>query len=127
VAHSLTDRQIAGALGIAVSTVGVHVHQVLRKLDLRSRWQVAGHPAFTSAGASRAAKSACVCGDHNAATFARPAPKSRKPKAALNPTCCASTPITTGASAPAQLTAEVHQRRARRSHAGRQHAHGAPL
>lgn len=30
VAHGLTDRQIAGALGIAVSTVGVHVHQVLR-------------------------------------------------------------------------------------------------
>ena len=46
VAHGLTDRQIAGALGIAVSTVGVHVHQVLRKLDLRSRWQVAGHPAL---------------------------------------------------------------------------------
>lgn len=53
-AHGLTDRQIAGALGIAVSTVGVHVHQVLRN-STSAPAGVAGHPAFTSAGASRAA------------------------------------------------------------------------
>jgi non-specific serine/threonine protein kinase len=37
----LTDRQIGEALSISVSTAGVHVHNILSKLDLRSRWQVA--------------------------------------------------------------------------------------
>ena len=35
-----TDRQIAAELDIAPRTVGVHVHHVLSKLELRSRWQV---------------------------------------------------------------------------------------
>ncbi|HET7035630.1 MAG TPA: LuxR C-terminal-related transcriptional regulator, partial [Thermomicrobiaceae bacterium] len=41
VARGLSDRQIADELSISVATVGVHVHQLLKKLDLRSRWQVA--------------------------------------------------------------------------------------
>jgi DNA-binding NarL/FixJ family response regulator len=41
-AQGYTDRQIADQLSIAVSTVGVHVHHILAKLDLRSRHQVAG-------------------------------------------------------------------------------------
>jgi non-specific serine/threonine protein kinase len=41
-AQGYTDRQIADGLSIAVSTVGVHVHHILAKLDLRSRHQVAG-------------------------------------------------------------------------------------
>jgi non-specific serine/threonine protein kinase len=40
-ARSYTDRQIATELSIALGTVGVHVHHILAKLDLRSRWQVA--------------------------------------------------------------------------------------
>ncbi|HLZ70559.1 MAG TPA: LuxR C-terminal-related transcriptional regulator [Dehalococcoidia bacterium] len=40
-AKGYSDRQIASALAIAVRTVGVHVHHILDKLDLRSRWQVA--------------------------------------------------------------------------------------
>jgi non-specific serine/threonine protein kinase len=36
-----TDRQIASELSIALGTVGVHVHNILTKLGLRSRWQVA--------------------------------------------------------------------------------------
>ena len=36
-----SDRQIAEALSISAATVGVHVHHLLRKLDLHSRWQVA--------------------------------------------------------------------------------------
>jgi non-specific serine/threonine protein kinase len=35
-----SDRQIAEALGMAPGTATVHVHHVLRKLGLRSRWQV---------------------------------------------------------------------------------------
>ncbi|MCO5176698.1 MAG: LuxR C-terminal-related transcriptional regulator [Thermomicrobiales bacterium] len=35
------DREIAEALHIATATVGVHVHRILAKLDVRSRWQVA--------------------------------------------------------------------------------------
>jgi non-specific serine/threonine protein kinase len=35
-----TDRQIAAALAITLGTAAVHVHHVLRKLGLRSRWQV---------------------------------------------------------------------------------------
>jgi len=40
-ARGLSDRQIAEALSISVGTVGVHVQNLLRKLDLHSRWQVA--------------------------------------------------------------------------------------
>jgi len=40
-AHGATDREIAETLTIAVSTVGVHVHHILGKLGLNSRWQVA--------------------------------------------------------------------------------------
>jgi DNA-binding CsgD family transcriptional regulator len=40
-AQGHSDRQISEELFIAVSTVGVHVHHILEKLDLRSRWQVA--------------------------------------------------------------------------------------
>ncbi len=40
-AQGYTDRQIADALFLAVRTVGVHVHHILRKLDLRSRVEVA--------------------------------------------------------------------------------------
>lgn len=36
-----TDRQIAEELFLAVGTVGVHVHHILQKLELRSRAQVA--------------------------------------------------------------------------------------
>ena len=36
-----SDRQIADALFIGVGTVGGHVHNILQKLDLLSRWQVA--------------------------------------------------------------------------------------
>jgi predicted ATPase/DNA-binding CsgD family transcriptional regulator/DNA-binding XRE family transcriptional regulator len=41
IAGGLTDRQIADELTITVSTVGVHVHHILAKLGLRSRWQIA--------------------------------------------------------------------------------------
>jgi non-specific serine/threonine protein kinase len=41
VAQGYTDRQIAEALTIAPSTVGTHVHHVLAKLGVNSRWQVA--------------------------------------------------------------------------------------
>jgi predicted ATPase/DNA-binding CsgD family transcriptional regulator len=41
IARGYTDREIAEALFITTGTVGVHVHNILRKLDLRSRWQVA--------------------------------------------------------------------------------------
>jgi DNA-binding NarL/FixJ family response regulator len=40
-AQASSDRQVADALGISVRTAGVHVHRVLAKLGLRSRWQVA--------------------------------------------------------------------------------------
>jgi predicted ATPase/DNA-binding CsgD family transcriptional regulator/DNA-binding XRE family transcriptional regulator len=40
-AQGYTDRQIAEALTIALSTVGSHVHHVLAKLGVHSRWQVA--------------------------------------------------------------------------------------
>jgi DNA-binding NarL/FixJ family response regulator len=39
-AAGYSDRQIASALGITPGTAAVHVHHVLRKLGLRSRWQV---------------------------------------------------------------------------------------
>ena len=35
------DRQIAAALTITIGTAGVHVHHLLAKLGLRSRWQAA--------------------------------------------------------------------------------------
>lgn len=41
-AEGYTDRQIADALYLSVRTVGVHVHNILQKLDLRSRVEVAG-------------------------------------------------------------------------------------
>jgi non-specific serine/threonine protein kinase len=41
VAHGYTDRQIAETLTIGLSTVGTHVHHVLAKLGVHSRWQVA--------------------------------------------------------------------------------------
>jgi len=41
IARGLNDRQIADALTITVSTVGAHVHRILTKLGLRSRWQIA--------------------------------------------------------------------------------------
>lgn len=40
-AQGATDREIAATLGIAVGTAGVHVHNILGKLRLNSRWQVA--------------------------------------------------------------------------------------
>jgi non-specific serine/threonine protein kinase len=36
-----TDRQIAERLTIAVGTAGIHVHHILEKLGLHSRWQIA--------------------------------------------------------------------------------------
>jgi non-specific serine/threonine protein kinase len=39
-AAGYSDRQIATALGITPGTATVHVHHVLRKLGIRSRWQV---------------------------------------------------------------------------------------
>jgi predicted ATPase/DNA-binding NarL/FixJ family response regulator/transcriptional regulator with XRE-family HTH domain len=50
-ARGYADRQIAAALAIAVSTAGVHVHHILNKLNLRSRWQVAGWMAEHDASA----------------------------------------------------------------------------
>jgi len=41
-ANGRTNRQIAEELVITVGTAGVHVEHILRKLDLRSRHQVAG-------------------------------------------------------------------------------------
>jgi non-specific serine/threonine protein kinase len=41
-AEGHTDRQIADVLFLSVRTVGVHVHHILRKLELQSRVQVAG-------------------------------------------------------------------------------------
>ena len=41
VARGQTDREIAATLSISPVTVGVHVHNILAKLDLRSRHQVA--------------------------------------------------------------------------------------
>lgn len=40
-ARGYSDRQVADALSISVSTAGVHVHHILEKLGLRSRHQVA--------------------------------------------------------------------------------------
>jgi non-specific serine/threonine protein kinase len=40
-AQGYSDRRIAEALTIALSTVGSHVHHVLAKLGVHSRWQVA--------------------------------------------------------------------------------------
>jgi non-specific serine/threonine protein kinase len=40
-AQGYSDRQIAEALTIALSTVGSHVHHLLAKLGVHSRWQVA--------------------------------------------------------------------------------------
>ena len=40
-ARGLSDRQIAEVLVISAATAGVHVHRILAKLGLRSRWQVA--------------------------------------------------------------------------------------
>jgi DNA-binding CsgD family transcriptional regulator len=40
-ARGYSDRQIADALFVGIGTVGVHVHHILQKLDLRSRHQVA--------------------------------------------------------------------------------------
>jgi DNA-binding NarL/FixJ family response regulator len=40
------DRQIADVLCMSVSTVGVHVHHILQKLQLQSRWQVADRLAM---------------------------------------------------------------------------------
>lgn len=48
-ARGYTDRQIAAELSIALGTVGVHVHHILTKLDLRSRWQVAEWAAARAA------------------------------------------------------------------------------
>jgi non-specific serine/threonine protein kinase len=41
-AQGATDREIAAALTITTGTASVHVHHILGKLDLNSRWQVAG-------------------------------------------------------------------------------------
>lgn len=41
VALGYSDRQIAEELFISPATVGVHVHHILGKLQIRSRWQVA--------------------------------------------------------------------------------------
>ncbi len=41
IAEGRTDRQIADALFLSVRTVGVHVHHILQKLELRSRVEVA--------------------------------------------------------------------------------------
>ena len=53
VARGLTNRQISTRLGISERTAGNHVARILRKLDLRSRAQVAvrspGDHAPTSA------------------------------------------------------------------------------
>jgi len=40
-AAGLTNKEIAAELVIAVGTAGIHTERVLRKLDLRSRHQVA--------------------------------------------------------------------------------------
>ncbi|MGE0540288.1 MAG: tetratricopeptide repeat protein [Dehalococcoidia bacterium] len=40
-AQGATDREIAARLVIAVGTASVHVHRILGKLELNSRWQVA--------------------------------------------------------------------------------------
>ncbi|MGH2600186.1 MAG: response regulator transcription factor, partial [Dehalococcoidia bacterium] len=40
-AQGQSDRQIAEALTIALSTVGSHVHHLIAKLGVHSRWQVA--------------------------------------------------------------------------------------
>ena len=49
-ARGYRDRQIADELSISVATVGVHVHRVLGKLGIRSRWQVGEALADTSQG-----------------------------------------------------------------------------
>jgi DNA-binding NarL/FixJ family response regulator len=40
-AQGATDREIAVTLSIAVGTAGVHVHNILGKLGVNSRWQAA--------------------------------------------------------------------------------------
>jgi predicted ATPase/DNA-binding CsgD family transcriptional regulator/transcriptional regulator with XRE-family HTH domain len=57
VTRDLADGEIAAALGIAVSTVGVHVHRILAKLGLRSRWQVADAMAVQTSSKVRGPKS----------------------------------------------------------------------
>lgn len=42
VRQGLTNRQIAAALVISEATVHTHVAHILRKLGLRSRWQLPG-------------------------------------------------------------------------------------
>jgi DNA-binding NarL/FixJ family response regulator len=42
VARGLTNRQVSTQLGISERTAGNHVARILRKLELRSRAQIAG-------------------------------------------------------------------------------------
>ena len=48
-ARGYADREIAAHLAITVGTAGQHVHRVLAKLHLHSRWQVADRLAQTPA------------------------------------------------------------------------------
>jgi DNA-binding NarL/FixJ family response regulator len=49
VARGDSDREIADALFLSVGTVSIHVHHILQKLGLRSRWQVADRLAAPDA------------------------------------------------------------------------------
>ena len=40
VAHGLSNRDIARELGLTTGTVKLHMHEVLRKLDVKSRSEV---------------------------------------------------------------------------------------
>jgi non-specific serine/threonine protein kinase len=55
-AAGYTDRQIADALYLALRTVGAHVHNILRKLGLRSRFEVAAWLKARESSASPSAR-----------------------------------------------------------------------
>ena len=47
--HGLSNREVGQRLHIATDTVKAHVHNILRKLDLRTRAQIAAYAVNTSA------------------------------------------------------------------------------
>lgn len=50
--EGLSNREIADRLVVTVNTVETHIGRILRKLDVRSRWQAADHwrAKFADAG-----------------------------------------------------------------------------
>jgi DNA-binding NarL/FixJ family response regulator len=53
VAAGMSNREVALALHVSVHTVKTHVKNLLDKLSIRSRWQIAGPASLSTAGSSR--------------------------------------------------------------------------